>query len=47
MMLLNYMALNGSVTPGDVSAFTTAFPNHGLGNNIEDYIAFGSILPPP
>jgi len=46
MMLLNYMALNGSVTPGDVSAFTAAFPNHGLGNNIEDYIAFGQILPP-
>jgi len=46
MMLLNYMALNGSVTPSDVSAFTAAFPNHGLGNNIEDYIAFGSILPP-
>jgi len=46
MMLLNYMALNGSVTPGNVSAFTAAFPNHGLGNNIEDYIAFGSILPP-
>jgi len=46
MMLLNYMALNGSVIPGDVSAFTTAFPNHGLGSNIEDYIAFGSILPP-
>ena len=45
MVLLNYMALNGSVTPGDMSAFTTAFPNHGLGNNIENYIAFGQILP--
>jgi hypothetical protein len=46
MVLLNYMALNGSVTPGDMSAFTTAFPNHGLGNSIENYIAFGRILPP-
>jgi hypothetical protein len=46
MVLLNYMALNGSVTPGDMSAFTTAFPNHGLGNSIESYIAFGRILPP-
>ena len=46
MVLLNYMALNGSVTPGDTSAFTTAFPNHGLGNSIENYIAFGRILPP-
>jgi hypothetical protein len=45
MVLLNYMALNGSVKPGDMSAFTTAFPNHGLGNNIENYIAFGQILP--
>ena len=45
MMLLNYMALNGSVTTGDMSNFITAFPNHGLGNNIEDYIAFGQILP--
>jgi hypothetical protein len=33
------------VKPGDMSAFTTAFPNHGLGNNIENYIAFGQILP--
>lgn len=45
MMLLNYMALNGSVTAGDMSNFLAAFPNHGLGNNIEDYIAFGQILP--
>jgi hypothetical protein len=45
MMLLNYMALNGSVTPGNMGPFTAAFPNHGLGNNIEDYIAFGQILP--
>jgi len=42
---LNYMALNGSVTPGDMQSFTDAFPNHGLGSNIEDYIAFGQILP--
>ena len=46
MVLLNYMAMNGSVTPGNLSAYTTAFPNHGLGNNLEDYIAFGRILPP-
>jgi hypothetical protein len=46
MTLLNYMALNGSVTSGDMAAFTTAFPNHGLGNNLDDYIAFGRILPP-
>ena len=46
MVMLNYMALNGQVTPGDLSAFTGAFPNHGLGNNLEDYIAFGRILPP-
>ena len=26
MMLLNYMALNGSVTPGDMSNFIAAFP---------------------
>ena len=45
MMLLNYMALNGSVTPSDMSNFVAAFPNHGLGSNIEDYIAFGQILP--
>jgi hypothetical protein len=45
MMLLNYMALNGSVTTGDMSNFITAFPNHGLGSNLEDYIAFGQILP--
>jgi hypothetical protein len=46
MVLLNYMALNGSIDPTDVSAFTTAFPNHGLGSNLQDYIAFGNILPP-
>ncbi len=47
MVMLNYMALNGQVTPGDTSAFTTAFgTNHGLGPNLEDYIAFGNILPP-
>ncbi len=48
MVMLNYMALNGQITPGDMSAFTdnSAFPNHGLGNNLEDYIAFGRILPP-
>ena len=46
MVLLNFMAMNGSITAGDTTAFTDAFPNHGLGNNLEDYIAFGSIQPP-
>ncbi|MDH3535020.1 MAG: general secretion pathway protein GspF [Gammaproteobacteria bacterium] len=46
MVLLNFMALNGKINPGDTSAFTTAFPNHGLGSNLENYIAFGNILPP-
>ena len=45
MVLLNSMAMNGTVTPGNTSAFTAAFPNHGLGANLEDYIAFGRILP--
>ncbi len=46
MVLLNYMALNGSISPGDLSAYTNAFPNHGLGVDLENYIAFGQILPP-
>ncbi len=46
MVMLNYMALNGQITPSNLTAFTSAFPNHGLGNNLEDYIAFGRILPP-
>jgi hypothetical protein len=35
-VLLNYMALNGNV-----GEFTTQFPNHGLGSNYSQYIAFG------
>jgi hypothetical protein len=45
MVLLNFMAMNGTVTPANTTAFTSAFPNHGLGGNLEDYIAFGKILP--
>jgi hypothetical protein len=40
MILLNYMAVNGDVTPDNTTAFTTRFPNHGLGSNLGDYIAF-------
>ncbi len=43
MVMLNYMAVNGMVSPGNTTAFTTAFPNHGLGNNLDNYISFGSI----
>ncbi len=43
MVMLNYMAVNGMVSPGSTTAFTTAFPNHGLGNNLDNYISFGSI----
>ncbi len=43
MIMLNYMAVNGMVSPGNTSAFTSAFPNHGLGNNLDNYISFGSI----
>ncbi len=43
MTMLNYMAVNGMVSPGNTSAFTSAFPNHGLGNNLDAYIAFNSI----
>jgi hypothetical protein len=40
MVLLNYMALNG-----DLGQFTTAFPNHGLGDAalLERYVAFAPI----
>ncbi len=45
MVMLNYMALNGDVTPGNASAFTSIFPNHGLGNQaaLDSYIAFGAL----
>ena len=45
-VVLNYMALNGEVTPGDTGAFTALFPNHGL-NDLESLIAYGSIAAPP
>ncbi len=38
MLLLNYMALNG-----DEGAFAGLFPNHGLGSNLSQYIAFGAV----
>jgi len=45
MVMLNYMAANGQVSPGNTTAFTNIFPNHGLGNqtNLDSFIAFGSI----
>jgi hypothetical protein len=46
MVILNYMALNGLVAPGSTNAFTSIFPNHGLGNqaNLDSFISFGSLL---
>ena len=41
-VVLNYMALNGDVAPGNTGAFTSLFPNHGL-TNLESLIAYGSI----
>ena len=38
MVLLNYMSLNGNF-----GQFTTVFPNHGLGSNIDRYRAFDAI----
>ena len=45
MVLLNYMAANGDVSPGDTSAFTNLFPNHGLGGqaSLDSFIAFGAV----
>jgi len=40
MLLLNYMAVNGDISPSNTSAFTSRFPNHGLGSNLSSYIAF-------
>jgi len=37
-VLLNFMALNG-----DLGQFPTLFPNHGLGNNFDQYVAFDSL----
>ncbi len=46
MVMLNYMAVNGQVSPGNTAAFTNIFPNHGLGNqaNLDSFISFGSML---
>lgn len=43
MLLLNYMAVNGDITPADTSAFTALFPNHGLGSNLGNYISFAAL----
>jgi uncharacterized tellurite resistance protein B-like protein len=43
MLLLNYMAVNGDVSPSNTSAFTSLFPNHGLGSNLGNYIAFSTL----
>ncbi len=45
MVLLNYMAVNGSVSPGNTGAFTSIFPNHGLGNqaSLDKLITFGAL----
>jgi hypothetical protein len=45
MVMLNYMAVNGQVSPGNTTAFTSIFPNHGLGNqaNLDSFISFGNI----
>ncbi len=43
MVMLNYMAANGQITPGNTNAFTNIFPNHGLGNSLNNYISFDSI----
>ncbi len=43
MLLLNYMAVNGDISPSNTSAFTGLFPNHGLGANLGNYIAFSTL----
>jgi hypothetical protein len=47
MVMLNYMAINGP-TPGSgfadaITEFVSIFPNHGLGNNLQNYIAFDQL----
>ena len=46
MVMLNYMAANGQVSPGNTTAFTNTFPNHGLGSpaSLNGFIAFDSII---
>ena len=41
-IVLNYMALHD-----DVGRFATALPNHGLGNDVNNLIAFAPIRPTP
>jgi len=47
MVILNYMAANGDISPGNTAAFTNLFQSnglsHGLGNSLDDYIAFGAL----
>ncbi len=43
MVMLNYMALNGQIAPGNTTAFTNVFPNHGLGSSLDGFIGFDSI----
>ena len=45
MVMLNYMALNGQISPGNTAAFESVFMNHGLGNSssLDSFIAFDSI----
>ena len=45
MVLLNFMAVNGDVSPGNTTAFTSMFPNHGLGNqaSLDSLITFGAL----
>ena len=46
MVMLNYMALNNQVSPGNTGAFTSIFPNHGLGSqtNLNNFISFGPLV---
>ena len=45
MVMLNYMALNGQISPGNTAAFENIFLNHGLGDqaSLNSFIAFDSI----
>ncbi len=43
ILLLNYMAVNGDISPSNTTNFTSLFPSHGLGGNLADYIAFGAL----
>jgi len=47
MLLLNYMAVNGQISPGNTAAFNNIFTNnglsHGLGSGLDNYIAFGAL----